>query len=107
MRGFNYDGSHPEVMAACKLASSNSSLSEKSTVLLKILANKTGTQFVAGWEAHFSPQILQKQKDSFWDSCMRLIAKQALPGMLWVHLQQHTQTACKLTLVCWLAPRTC
>lgn len=40
MSGFNYHGSHPEVMAACKLAGSNSNLSEKSTVLFKIFSQQ-------------------------------------------------------------------
>ncbi|KAL0019551.1 hypothetical protein WJX77_012189 [Trebouxia sp. C0004] len=80
MSGFNYGGSHSEVMAACKLAGRNT-LSDRVDVLLEVLANKTGTQFVAGYEACFSPKILKQQSDSFWDTHMRDMARQPLPDL--------------------------
>lgn len=51
-------------------------------MLLDILANKTGIQFLAGWEAFFSPEILKQQSDSFWETHMRNIATQPFPGMV-------------------------
>ncbi len=104
MNGFDFGGSHSEVMAACKLAG----LSGDSTCLKDILANKTEPQVLAGLEAFFTPQILAKESDfHWWDTHMRDITKEPLSGMVWLHLQQHTHIACKLTPMCWPAPRIC
>lgn len=103
MRGFNFDGSHPEVMAACMFAR----LAEDRILLGEVLKNKTGPQYLAGSERFYSPQALEQLSDSFWDLQGKSIARRPFPGVLWLYMQQHTHVECKLIAMSWPTLRTC
>lgn len=92
MSGFDFGGSHPEVIAACKLAG----VAKDRILVGDILKGKTGPQLLAGFETCYSPQKLEQQCDShWWDTRMRDIATEPSSGTVWLHLQQHAHFACK------------
>lgn len=92
MSGFNFGNSHPEVMAACKLAG----VAKDRILVGDILKGKTGPQLLAGLKTFYPPQIMEQKSDShWWDTRMRDIATEPSSGMVWLHLQQHAHFACK------------
>jgi len=74
-------GSHPEIMAACKLVR-HCADNKRSSMLEAILENKTRPQWLAGLEVFSSPQVIAPMSDSHWDNHMRHIARQPFSGML-------------------------
>ncbi|DBB02107.1 TPA: hypothetical protein ACH3X3_011149 [Trebouxia sp. C0006] len=90
----HYGGSHPEIMAACKLVR-HCADNKRSSMLEAILENKTRPQWLAGLEVFSSPQVIAPMSDSHWDNHMRHIARQPFSG-----LQQDLKMVCLSANTC-------